>query len=446
MSGAVWCESAPGDRVRDALAPFGLTIEHGRETPPAPDPAALDALLGLGGGGVALISGPSGCGKSTLLGALRRELQRRGDRVTPVEPRGLGRCERRVAEVIGGDLGAAISCLARAGLGEARLLARRASDLSEGERWRLALARAMARRAGPRWIIADEFCSSLDRETARGVCAAVRRWARGDAGVRLVCSGAHEDLARLLGPDLCVRLGSDGRAELERALAAEAGAVRIGAGGIEDYDALSGLHYRGGRPATWSRVLRASADVEGGERLVGVLVESRPTLNAAWRDLPWPGRYTRGPKRERALRINRELRCISRVVIDPRWRSMGAARRLVEAALRTAPTPATEAKAAMGAVSPFFERAGMRAYPEPVLAPEARLRDALAHVGIDARDLIVGERAQEAGEHPLLRRELTRWAQSSRATRGLVGRAWGDVARAAGARLSRRAVCYAHSG
>ncbi len=446
MSGRVICGSAPSVRVRDAMALFGLTIERGDESAPAADASAVESLCGLPRGSVALIGGASGCGKSTLLRAVRRELLRRGARVVGVDPGSLARSTRRVVDLVPGELGAAMACLSRAGLGEARLLARRACDLSEGERWRLALARAMGAPGGARWVVADEFCSALDRETAMGVCASARRWADGDGGARLLCAAAHEDLGRLLGPDLYARLGDAGRVRLERDVRLQVPRVRIGRGEIGDYDVLRRLHYRGGRPATWSRVLRATSEVEGGQRLVGVLVESMPTLNAAWRDLPWPGRYTRGPKRERALRINRELRCVSRVVVDPRWRSMGVARRLVEEALRTAETPATEAKAAMGGLSPFLARAGMRAYAQPVLAPEARLRDALTHEGFGARDLIVGERADEAAARPLLRRELRRWAQASRATRGLVGRGWGEMARAAGARLSQRAVCYAHAG
>ncbi|MFI4898191.1 MAG: hypothetical protein ACIARR_10230 [Phycisphaerales bacterium JB059] len=189
-------------------------------------------------------------------------------------------------------------------------------------------------------------------------------------------------------------------------------------------------------------MLRALA----GRRLVGVLVESRPTLNAAWRDLPWPGRYTRGDKQARALRLNRELRCVSRVVVDPRWRSMGVARGLVEAALASRRTPGVEAVAAMGAINPFFERAGMVPYPAPISCADARLGDALEHAGVRARDLIVGWSADDAVRDPLVRRELRRWAGSSRATRGLIGQSWGAIARAAGVRLATRPVCYAFAG
>ena len=446
MSEQVVCDRAPSRRVRDAIAPFGLTIERGVSEARAPEDGALRALRDLPRDSIALLTGPSGCGKSTLVRSLRLSLEQGGADCEMLGPNALARSGRCVVDLVDGDLSHAMSCLARAGLGEARLLARRACDLSEGQRWRLLLARAMARAEShtERWILIDEFCSLLDRETARGVCASVRRWVSSGGPARLVVASAHEDLAGLLGADLCVRFDRRGGTTLERGVETRRAKVRIEAGTIEDYDALGDLHYRGGRPATWTRVLRAVGETDKQERLAGVLVESCPTLNSAWRDLAWPGRYTKGDKRERAQRLNRELRCISRVVVDGRWRSMGLARRLVETALATAQTPATEAKAAMGLLSPFFERAGMRPYREPICSADARLVDALTHAGIDARDLIVGERADEAARDPFVRRELDSWVRASRATRSLAGLAWGQVARAAGARLAGRGVCYAH--
>lgn len=444
MSVGLVCQEQPSRRVRDALASFGLTIERGVPQAREVDASVMRAIREAPGASLTLITGASGGGKSTTMRALERVLKDAGERVLWIDGASLARSRRRVIELAPGDVPHAMRCLARAGLGEAGLLARRACELSEGERWRLSLARAMGD-AGGGWVLGDEFCSVLDRETARGVCAAVRKWVKSSPSIRVVLASAHEDLPGMLGPDLCVRCGLDGSLRTDLGIRARDVRVTIEPGGIGDFDALSALHYRGGRPATWTRVLRAVGRAPGGDRLAGVLVESRPTLNAAWRDLPWPGRYTRGDKRARALRLNKELRCISRVIVDPRWRSMGVARRLVEAALASATTPASEAIAAMGAMSPFLERAGMRAYPAPVRAADARLEDALAHAGVEARDLIVGERADEAAGDAFVRRELTRWAQASRATRSLLGAAPGRIARAAGARLSSGAVCYAHA-
>jgi len=432
--------------VRRAVAPFGIVPESAERAARGPDRAALDRLDALAGASVALVSGPSGSGKSTLVRALRERLQARGERVEVLDAAAGARSMRPVIEFVGGPLGVAMGALARAGLGEAALLARPVACLSEGERWRLALARAIASAevAGGAWVIADEFCAPLDRATAQSVAIGVRRWARGHAGVRVLCATAHEDMARLLRPDVLVRLGPDGACAVEPGARGRGARVRIEEGEIGDYDALSDRHYRGGRPATWTRVLRAWRFTAHGPLLAGVLVVSRPTLNASWRDLPWPGRYTSGPRRERAGRINRELRCISRVVVEPRSRGMGIATRLVRAHLRDPQTPATEALAAMGAVCPFFEGAGMRAYRLGVGRADARLGDALAHAGLSPDTLLVGAGADGAARDPFVRRELAHWANESRATRGLLARGWGEIARAAGVRLVARPIGFAH--
>ena len=60
--------------------------------------------------------------------------------------------------------------------------------------------------------------------------------------------------------------------------------------------------------------------------------------------------------------LNGEMRCISRVVIEPRFRGIGLGRYLVAETLARAGVELVEAMAAMGQVNPFFERAGMRRY------------------------------------------------------------------------------------
>ncbi len=442
----------PSERVRRAVAPFGIVPGDSRGAAPRADAGTVDALAALGPGGVGLVTGASGTGKSTLVRALVDRLRARGDRVEEARAGALARSGRAVVEVVRGPLDEAMGALSAAGLAEASLLGRPARELSEGERWRLVLARAISRAArtgteGRAWVVADEFCSALDRATGEAVAFGLGRWVRRRQGVRLVCAAAHEDMPRLLRPDLLAEPGSGGAWEVrEPRPGPRRPNVSIAPGTIADYDALGRLHYRGGRPATWTRVLCAWRGAGRGRLLAGVLVVSRPTLNAAWRDLAWPGRYSTGSLSARARRINRELRCISRVVVEPRSRGMGIARRLVGAYLAEAQTPATEALAAMGEHCPFFERAGMRAYRPAVRPPDARLLDALAHAGLDAGALMFGESAEDAAASALVRRELRRWADASRATRGLLALGWAELARAAGRRLAARPIAYAHVG
>lgn len=134
--------------------------------------------------------------------------------------------------------------------------------------------------------------------------------------------------------------------------------VRVEQGGVSDYDALAEQHYRAGRPAVAARggTLRAVAC----GRTVGVLVVSMPVLNGAWRSAAWPCWLEGLTKRERAEALNAQLRTIARVVVAPPFRGRGVGSLLVRAYLAAPLTPLTEALAAMGAVCPVFERAGMR--------------------------------------------------------------------------------------
>ena len=170
-------------------------------------------------------------------------------------------------------------------------------------------------------------------------------------------------------------------------------------GTAKDYRALAAHHYRAARPATMMRIvaLRDRRPTVVGRYLhrhdqtqtAAVLVESLPALSCRMRDWALDGRYGSWlAPRQRSAALNRDMRCISRVVVDPRWRGLGLAVRLVRHALAEPATMFTEALAAMGQVHPFFEKAGMMAYPRPRHAFDARLIDALACAHVSLADLV----------------------------------------------------------
>jgi ABC-type thiamine transport system ATPase subunit/GNAT superfamily N-acetyltransferase len=96
--------------------------------------------------------------------------------------------------------------------------------------------------------------------------------------------------------------------------------------------------------------------------IAAVLVVSPPVLNVRGRNIATGNRYTGSDRAAAAARLNREVECISRVIVHPAYRGCGLAVRLVRHALAHARTPNVEALAAMGAVHPLFELAGMKAY------------------------------------------------------------------------------------
>jgi len=497
--------ASPSPRALRAAALLGHVATAEREPAQASarrraERAAATLHASLGFGEIALVTGPSGAGKSTILGALRRRVSAaRGDPV--LDPRAGTADEhgwrvrasssgeqgrRAVIDALPGPLEGALSALARAGLAEAALLARPIGALSEGERFRLGVARAIheAGRRGPPhadgvchpWILIDECCAVLDRVTAEGVARSLGRWARA-SGARVACATARDELIEALQPDLLMWVGLGQEPELARAgpgRAARAdsgaqraitippdvlarfersraredaggvpGSIRIEPGTRSDYRSLARFHYRAADPATLAGVRRAT-DTRTDET-IGVLVVSHPTLNGAWRELAWPGRYAGGSKRAHAARLNAEVRCLSRVIVDPRYRGFGVARAMVRAYLDDPMTPATEAIAAMGRVCPFFKRAGMVEYELTPRAPDARLIDALEHAGFEAWTLLDPCRRRAAARDPLLTRELRRWAGASRATRRMSGLSPEELAREAARSIGAATRAYAHT-
>lgn len=230
------------------------------------------------------------------------------------------------------------------------------------------------------------------------------------------------------------RIGREGWESIEEG-------VGIREGSIKDYQTLAKYHYRAGRPGTVRKVWVAEA--KGGEDappqgrrltlrqdgsladvrrwwwgrgVVGVLVVSMPMLRCRLRDEATGGRYARiRDARERAALINAEVRCISRVVVDPRWRGLGIAVQLVKQALGNAETVYTEAVAAMGAVHPLFEKAGMTGYQRPAHEFDLRMKAALQRAGIDLETLGgPGALAARLAELPTglrawLEQEMRRW-------------------------------------
>lgn len=216
---------------------------------------------------------------------------------------------------------------------------------------------------------------------------------------------------------------------------------KIEPGDRRDYDRLARYHYLAGPPATIARwasgapvMLRAVDATEPGAPLVGVLVVSMPTLNARWRPMAWGKRYQTPDRRLNARRLNDELRTISRVIVEPRYRSMGVASALVRAYLSRAATPATEAFAAMGGASPFFERAGMCAYVVPPAPRDLRLLDAFDAAGVEPMRLLdPGVRARwtarpKSERTRLVQRELRTWARASKGTRPIAAGPLGPIA------------------
>lgn len=202
--------------------------------------------------------------------------------------------------------------------------------------------------------------------------------------------------------------------------------IAIRPGSMADYAPLAQHHYRSGRPCTavsvWTAVLCEQTVRErflgepARERVVGVLVVSLPSLSCSLRDLATAGRYRNLGAANTARALNAEVRTISRVIVDPRFRGLGLAVLLVRRALAEATTVYTEALAAMGRINPFFEHAGMVRYERPPRPEHQRLLDVMAELEIphwltaSPMRLEAQLRAHGDARRAWFEEELRRWA------------------------------------
>jgi hypothetical protein len=206
----------PSDRAVALAEMFGIGLDERHE---------LELYRGfrlrVRRGDVLYITGPSGCGKSVLLRAIGDQLRQRiaegccapGDPEGPV-------AELQAVDLSGPapvidrfpvELDEALRLASVAGLSDAFLLLRPPAELSDGQRYRYRLAMLLA--GGARTILIDEFCSTLDRRTARAVAYRLRKFAD-RTGATFIVATAHDDLAEDLVPDVVVRKKSAAQVEL----------------------------------------------------------------------------------------------------------------------------------------------------------------------------------------------------------------------------------------
>lgn len=188
--------TAFGARGRELMRIFGMSLDGLRRKA-----VRLRLSLTLEPGQICCITGPSGAGKSTLLDAMYAQTPA-AERVR-VEAIAL-ESEAAMIDCIDGPLAETLPRLTRAGLSDVPCLLRPPATLSDGQKWRYRLARAMM--SGKRIVFADEFCASLDAVTALVIAYHLRRTAD-RTGCVFVLAGCREDVLAELRPEVIVTAG-----------------------------------------------------------------------------------------------------------------------------------------------------------------------------------------------------------------------------------------------
>ncbi|MBX4911346.1 ABC transporter [Rhizobium bangladeshense] len=180
-------------RVLEIAESFGLGLAEKRFE------IYRDLKLDIRPDDVIYINGQSGSGKSLLLRDLVRQMRGEGRVVADLNEIELE--DRPVIDQIGKTTNEGLYLLARAGISDAWIYIRKPSELSDGQRYRLKLAKVMETDADV-WA-ADEFGAVLDRVTAKAIAMSVQKVAR-ERGKSLIVATTHTDLEAELAPNIAI--------------------------------------------------------------------------------------------------------------------------------------------------------------------------------------------------------------------------------------------------
>jgi GNAT superfamily N-acetyltransferase len=142
-------------------------------------------------------------------------------------------------------------------------------------------------------------------------------------------------------------------------------------GTLEDYKTLSQFHYRQAHCPPPRKIFT----LKHKNQTIGTIVYSYPTPICFGRTKVWKGTLQQ---------LQQEISTISRVIIHPKYRSIGLGAKLVAKTLPQAGTPYVETIAVMAKYNPFFEKASMQRIAESKPKPHVtQALQSLTNLGFD---------------------------------------------------------------
>jgi ABC-type ATPase with predicted acetyltransferase domain len=344
---------------------FGLGIDDAQRF------KVLDAELKMGPRDIVYITGDSGSGKSVLLRAIKADL---GEEAIDLSDVAVD-AEKPLIETVGATVEEGLELLSKVGLNDAFLFLRTYSQLSDGQKYRYRIAKLIE--SEKQWWLMDEFAACLDRDTAKIIAYNLQKIAR-QQGKAVIAATTHGDLQEDLKPSVLVRkrFGEEIKIDYYSNMpAAECSLIRemtIEEGTKEDWQKLSSFHYRGHKIAVPRKIFRLIRKDE----LCGVIVYSYPPPACYGRRLVLP--------RMSIQEMNKQLSIINRVVIHPKYRTIGLGAKLIRETLSMVGTPCVELIAVMAKYSPFAEKGGMQKIAEQQsVASVSQVSKMLLELGFD---------------------------------------------------------------
>jgi ABC-type ATPase with predicted acetyltransferase domain len=323
-----------------------------------------DVELKIGPKDVVYLTGDSGSGKSVLLKAVVRDLgPQEAARMSDVEVDP----DKPLIDTVGGSVEEGLKLLSKVGLNDAFLFVRRYSQLSDGQRYRYRLAKLIE--SGAQWWIMDEFCATLDRETAKIVAYNVQKLAR-KLGKAVVAATTHTDLFEDLAPSVHIhkRFGKEISVKYypnqERKQCSLLEEMTVEEGSYQDWKEIAGFHYRSHRLAFLQKIFVLKRK----DRVYGAVVYVHPLSTAPCRSSVL--------KIESMKELNEKLARVARVVVHPKYRTIGAGAKLLRDSLPKCGKPYVEMIAVMARYNPFAEHAGMKKICES--KPDKSILEAVA--------------------------------------------------------------------
>ncbi|MDW8040730.1 MAG: ATP-binding cassette domain-containing protein [Nitrososphaerota archaeon] len=352
------------ERVLGVAEAFGLGIDQQQKF------TLYDNLeLKIEKGDIVYITGESGSGKSILLKALEKVIHKHTNQtcinIKAIKPPK----DKPIIETVGKNLQQALDLLSHVGLNDAFLFLRTYRQLSDGQKYRYKIAKLIESQAQV-WIL-DEFAATLDRDTAKIVAYNLQKLAR-KTGKTVLAATTHTDLFEDLNPSVHIhkRYGKEITVRYHpNTPTPECSLIRemhIEDGTTADYKALSVFHYRSTRLPPPRRIFT----LKRGNETCGVIVYSYPPPVMFGRSRVWKGTLKQ---------LQKEMSTITRVIIHPKYRTIGLGTKIVRETLPLAGTPCVETLAAMAKYNPFFEKAGMQKIAET--KPNMNLLKAIERLG-----------------------------------------------------------------